>query len=70
MNLNHVENPSVFGMSLEDMKSFGIDISEVEGVKYKVDSVKWNCKADELANKEENSQQHKHNTQHTQTKNS
>ncbi len=53
MNLNHVENPSVFGMSLEDMKSFGIDISEVEGVKYKVDSVKWNCKADELANKEE-----------------
>ena len=53
MNLNHVENPSVFGMSLEDMKSFGINISEVEGVKYKVDSVKWNCKADELANKEE-----------------
>ena len=53
MNLNHVENPSVFGMSLEDMKAFGIDISEVEGVKYKVDSVKWNCKADELANKEE-----------------
>ena len=53
MNLNHVENPSVFGMSLEDMKSFGIDISEVEDVKYKVDSVKWNCKADELANKEE-----------------
>ena len=53
MNLNHVENPSVFGMSLEDMKSFGIDISEVEGVKYKVDSVKWNCEADELANKEE-----------------
>lgn len=53
MNLNHVENPSVFGMSLEDMKSFGINISEVEGVKYKVDSVKWNCEADELANKEE-----------------
>ena len=53
MNLNHVENPSVFGMSLEDMKAFGINISEVEGVKYKVDSVKWNCKADELANKEE-----------------
>ena len=53
MNLNHVEKPSVFGMSLEDMKSFGINISEVEGVKYKVDSVKWNCKADELANKEE-----------------
>jgi len=53
MNLNHVENPSVFGMSLEDMKSFGIKISEVEGVKYKVDSVKWNCEADELANKEE-----------------
>jgi putative ABC transport system permease protein len=40
-------------MSLEDMKAFGIDISEVEGVKYKVDSVKWNCEADELANKEE-----------------
>lgn len=53
MNLNHVENPSVFGMSLEDMKSFGINISEIEGVKYKVDSVKWNCEADELANKEE-----------------
>lgn len=53
MNLNHVEKPSVFGMSLEDMKSFGINISEVEGVKYKVDSVKWNCEADELANKEE-----------------
>ena len=53
MNLNHVENPSVFGMSLEDMKAFGINISEVEGVKYKVDSVKWNCEADELANKEE-----------------
>ena len=53
MNLNHVEKPSVFGMSLEDMKAFGINISEVEGVKYKVDSVKWNCKADELANKEE-----------------
>ena len=53
MNLNHVEKPSVFGMSLEDMKAFGINISEVEGVKYKVDSVKWNCEADELANKEE-----------------
>ena len=53
MNLNHVENPSVFGMSLEDMKAFGINISEVEGVKYKVDSVKLNCEADELANKEE-----------------
>ena len=53
LNLNHVEKPSVFGMSLEDMKSFGINISEVEGVKCKVDSVKWNCKADELANKEE-----------------
>ena len=53
LNLNHVENPSVFGMSLEDMKAFGINISEVEGVKYKVDSVKWNCEADELANKEE-----------------
>lgn len=53
MNLNHVEKPSVFGMSLEDMKAFGINISEVEGVKYKVDSVKLNCEADELANKEE-----------------
>ena len=53
MNLNHVEKPSVFGMSLEDMKAFGINISEVEGVKCKVDSVKWNCEADELANKEE-----------------
>lgn len=53
MNLNRVATPSVLGMSSEEMQSFGIDISEVEGVKYKVDSVKWNCKADELANKEE-----------------
>ena len=53
MNLNRVATPSVLGMSSEEMQSFGIDISEVEGVKYKVDSVKWNCEADELANKEE-----------------
>lgn len=38
LNLNHVENPSVFGMSLEDMKAFGINISEVESVKYKEES--------------------------------
>ena len=38
LNLNHVENPSVFGMSLEDMKTFGINISEVESVKYKEES--------------------------------
>lgn len=53
MNLNRVATPSVLGMSSEEMQSFGIEILEVEGVKYKVDSVKWNCKADELANKEE-----------------
>ena len=53
MNLNRVATPSVLGMSSEEMQSFGIEISEVEGVKYKVDSVKWNCEADELANKEE-----------------